>query len=328
MKYVIAVLGGLSALVLCGCWASLSLAEVATNSKTTGEGSSGWREVVIEPNLIGSGSLTAAEPIKLDKIEYQGDAGRLHSPVALVYDLSNQTTVLAKNTLTARQPASLAKIMTVLLAIEHLDLGRQAIIQPATLDLMRQYQASTAGFLAGETVSVEDLLYGALLASGGEASYELALAVSGNQDKFVELMNWRAQELEMTQTYFHNPIGLDRTAQQTSAEDLRKLLVEALKNATFRRIFTTSQYRATSLGRELIISSTLFNKLDSTKIKDFEIIGGKTGTTGWAGLCLASLVRKDQHELLVITMGASLDNLRRPTPYQIEDLRTILADLN
>ncbi|MDO4870975.1 MAG: serine hydrolase [Candidatus Saccharibacteria bacterium] len=273
-------------------------------------------------------TIPIVKPIK-PKITIKYDALRpkLTSQSALIYDLTNQELVFSQNAQSVSSIASLAKIMTAMLAIEKLDLEQKITIDTQTLNLMRQYQASTAGFLAGESVSVRDLLHGLILASGGESGYVLAREISGDQTTFAAFMNQRAKELGAEKTHFANSIGLDNQLQYSTAEDVLKILKEALKNPIFRQIFTTEQYQATSLNRELLIKSTLFSKLDTKIINGFEILGAKTGTTGQAGLCLAVLVSRNGHELLIITLGAPLDNLAKPTPHHINDLQIILHNL-
>lgn len=253
---------------------------------------------------------------------------KLNSQSALVYDLTRAETVFEANSQAVRAPASLVKIMTVLVAIEQLpDLQARTTVPAAVLSQMRQANASAAGFLVGESVTVNDLLHGALLASGGEASYLLA-EMAGGQASFVARMNQKAQSLGMTQSYFTNPIGLDHSDQVSSAADLAKLLQFALQNPTFRRVFEARQYVYQGANRQLMINSTLFQRLPQAGINNFTVLGGKTGTTERAGLCLASLVRQDERELLVITLSAPIDNWSLPTPYHIHDLQTITQNLH
>ncbi len=252
----------------------------------------------------------------------------LQSKSAVVYDLGTKQIVFAKNPDQVQAPASLVKLMTALLAIEHLpNLDQQFVVKSTTIAQMKQRQASLAGFYAGEAVSVRDLLYGTILASGGEASITLAEAVTGDQASFIELMNQKAASLGLKQTFFKSSEGLDAEGQVSSAQDMIVLLEYALTNGLFREIFTTRQYQATSLKRTLVIDSTVFGKMTQTMFNQSELIGAKSGTTGQAGLCLASLVRYEQRELLVVTMGAPLVNWPNPLPYHLDDLGQILSNL-
>lgn len=253
---------------------------------------------------------------------------KLNSQSVLVYDLTRDEAVFEMNSQVIRAPASLVKIMTVLVAIEQLpDLQARTTVSATVINQMRQANASMAGFVAGESVTVNDLLYGALLASGGEASYLLA-EMAGGQASFVALMNQKAQVLGMSQTRFMNPIGLDHPDQVSSAADLAKLLQFALQNPTFRSVFEARQYLYQGAHRQLPIYSTLFKRLPQALINNFTVLGGKTGTTEQAGLCLASLVRRGERELLIVTLGAPIDAWPNPSPLQVADLSVLLKHLH
>lgn len=251
---------------------------------------------------------------------------QLASQSVLVYDLNLRQMVWMHQADRLRAPASLVKIMTTLVAIEQLpDLDKTIIVAPRVLQTMRQQEASVAGFVAGEVVTVRDLLYGTMLASGGEASWLLAELVGG-QASMVALMNRKASELGLANTKFTNVTGLDQAEQMTTAQDLAKLLAAALANPLFREVFTTHDYLYQGSQRQLKIDSTLFSRLASNHLGQLTIIGGKTGTTGQAGLCLATLVSQGQRELLVITLGAPIESWP-PPPHHIDDLRIILRQL-
>lgn len=256
------------------------------------------------------------------------DGQTLNSKSVLVYDLTQSETVFDSNSQVVRAPASLVKIMTALVAIEQLpDLQARTTVSSAVINQMRRSNASVAGFLAGESVTVNDLLHGALLASGGEASYLLA-EMAGGQALFVALMNQKAQMLGMNQTRFVDTVGLDHRDQVSSAADIAKLLQFALQNPTFRQVFEAREYLYQGINRQLLISSTLFKRLPQTEINNLTVLGGKTGTTERAGLCLASLVRQKERELLIVTLGAPIDVWPNPSPLQVADLQAILTNLH
>ncbi len=207
-------------------------------------------------------------------------------------------------------PASLTKIMTVLLAVE----AEPELDQPVTLpeDLfpaLYAQDASMAGFASGETVTVRDLLYGAMLPSGAECCEALARQVSGSREAFVALMNRKAAELGMSRTHFSNPTGLTEADHYSTAADLAKLLRAALQNETFRTIFTTGQYMSTPTEQHpegVRLASTLLSRLNGAELSGGKdtILGGKTGYTAAAGLCLASLARVKGKEYILVTLGA------------------------
>lgn len=207
-------------------------------------------------------------------------------------------------------PASLTKIMTVLLAIEaEQDLDHPVTLPEDIFPALYAQDASMAGFAPGETVTVRDLLYGAMLPSGAECCEALARQVSGSREAFVALMNQKAAELGMSRTHFSNPTGLTEANHYSTAADLAKLLRAALQNETFRTIFTTEQYTSTPTEQHpegVWFASTLLSRLSGTELSGGEdtILGGKTGYTEAAGLCLASLARVKGAEYILITLGA------------------------
>ena len=325
MKRTVVVLSGLTLVVLAGCWASFELLNFNQRSSNPAAVSS------LNQRQQTSDDQKNAQPLEVTPTKtftYTADLTKLRSQASMIYDLSLQRDVIVNRHQQPFAPASLTKIMTALIAIEKLtDLNQKLIVKSTTLSQMRYQQASLAGFHANELVSVRDLLYGTILASGGEASFTLAEAVAGNQTAFVKLMNQKAQTLGMKQTFFVNSDGLDSARQVTTASDMTKLLSFALQNPIFREIFTTQQYQTKSLNRQLTIKSTVFSKLASPDINGFRLLGAKSGTTGQAGLCLASLVKYGERELIIVTLHAPLVNWPKSLPYNIDDLKSILANL-
>lgn len=205
-------------------------------------------------------------------------------------------------------PASLTKMMTVLLAIEaETDLDRPVTLPEDIFPALDAQDASMAGFLPGETVTVRDLLYGAMLPSGAECCEALARQVSGSEEAFAALMNQKAAELGMENTHFTNPTGLTEAEHYSTAADLATLLQAALNNETFRTIFTTESYTSTATAQHpdgVFLTSTLLSRLSGNELTDGRILGGKTGYTSAAGLCLASLAVVKGKEYILVTLGA------------------------
>ena len=133
--------------------------------------------------------------------------------------------------------------------------------------------------------------------------------MSGSESAFVALMNQKAAELGMKNTHFCNPIGLTETEHYSTAADLAKLLQAALQNETFRTIFTTGHYTSIPTAQHpegVSFASTLLSKLNGSELSDGQdkILGGKTGYTAAAGLCLASLATVQGREYILVTLGA------------------------
>ena len=227
---------------------------------------------------------------------------------ALLMDARTGQVLARKRSDEEAAPASLTKMMTVLLATEALpDLDTPVTLPEDIFPALYKADASMAGFQPGETVTVRDLLYGAMLPSGAECCEALARQVSGSEEAFVALMNRKAGELGMKHTHFANCTGLTSPEHYSSAADLAVLLQAALNNETFRTVFTTGQYTSSVTAQHpkgLYMASTLLSKLDGGEVTGGQIQGGKTGYTDAAGLCLASRAVVNGKEYILVTLGA------------------------
>lgn len=243
------------------------------------------------------------------------------SPYAILIRLQNQEVLFEKNSDTVMYPASLTKIMTAIVAIEMIpDLNETITLTKESFEGLKEAGASMAGFLPGEEIRSIDLLYGLLLPSGAECGKALAYQASGSVEAFVERMNEKAELLGMKQTHFMNTTGLHHPDHYTSISDLSILLQYALHNAVFRDVYTSSHYDIPADNKYsdgILLKSTLFKHEEAIEIDTGEIIGGKTGYTSVAGLCLSSLATIDNEEYIFISAGAQGNHY---TPqYNIED---------
>lgn len=236
---------------------------------------------------------------------------------ALLMDAQTGRVVARKRDSEGAAPASLTKMMTVLLATEALqDLDTPVTLPEDIFPALYAADASMAGFKPGEEVTVRDLLYGAVLPSGAECCETLARLVSGSEEAFVALMNQKAGELGMEHTHFANCTGLTDPEHYSSAADLATLLQAALNNDTFRTVFTTAEYTSSATAQHpqgLHMTSTLLGKLKGTELENGKILGGKTGYTQAAGLCLASLAQVNGKEYILVTLGAPGDHATEQT---------------
>jgi D-alanyl-D-alanine carboxypeptidase (penicillin-binding protein 5/6) len=215
-------------------------------------------------------------------------------------------------------PASLTKIMTAVIAIERVpDLSAAVVIDADILEIAAAENASVAGFIAGEEVTVLDLLYGTLLTSGADASLALARYVSatdtqpGSEEAFVALMNQKAAELGLEHTSFANCSGLHDPKHYSTAYEMARIFAYALKNETFRKIITTAEYKLSSTNMHpdgLTMSSTVVSAFKKAGLEMYPVLGGKTGFTPEAKLCLASFVTIDYNgiptDFILVTLGA------------------------
>lgn len=253
----------------------------------------------------------------------------LYSTNAILVSLEDHTILMDKNSEEIIYPASLTKLMTVLVALENIpDLKEKIILKNRIFTNLYEENASMAGFLPNEEVTAEDLLYGAMLPSGAEASIGLAESIAGSESGFVQLMNEKAQQLGMTNSHFMNATGLHHPDHYTTVKDLSMLLQSALANPIFREIYTAERYSIKSTNRHpegITLTSRLFNYLNTHEVTKGEIIGGKTGYTEQAGLCLASLASINGEEYLLVTVGAEGDP--RSEQFNITDALTVYQKL-
>src|SRR5699024_109173 len=220
-------------------------------------------------------------------------------------------------------PASLAKMMTTIIALEQItELSALAPVDEETYQQMIAENASMAGFVGREEVTYRDLLYGTMLASGGEAANSLAIHVAGSVEAFVQMMNDKAEEIGMHDTQFMNPEGLHHKKQYTTAYDTAQLLDYALDNVDFKAIFTKETFRTTATvdhPEGILLQSTVLTALNQAEQEAFDIIGGKSGTTSESGQSWATLGVVDGREYISVVMGAPLTDISHPDNAQIED---------
>ena len=250
------------------------------------------------------------------------DMPEINSSSAIVYDMDADTVILDKNSHEVRSVASLTKIMTVLAAIENIDDFSASVTITNEMLAGIYWNASVAGLKVGDTVTYMDLFYAAILPSGADATQVLAYAVSGNVSDFVTKMNELATRIGATNTHYVNTTGLDQEGAYSTAYDQMLILAYALENPIFKTVYTTKNYTLTN-GLEVEATVNKYNRvlnLDTSKI-----IGSKTGNTGDAGLCMSALFYHEDHEMLLITLGAEVIE---DVPYNLIDTLTLIDTVN
>lgn len=237
---------------------------------------------------------------------------KLISPNAILIRLKDHTILMQKYSEEKIYPASLTKIMTAIVAIKNLpNLKEEIILTNSTFKGLYEADASMAGFQPDEKVSAIDLLYGVLLPSGAESCIGLADQIAGSEQGFVNMMNQKAADIGMDNTHFENVTGLHNENHYTTVKDLSILLSYALQNGTFREIFTSSHHFTQPTNKHhsgITFYGTMFEELNNQNITDGEILGGKTGYTNEAGLCLASLAKVGKQEYILVSVGAKGDH--------------------
>lgn len=257
--------------------------------------------------------------------------GEIYSSYALLMEVDSGKVLFRKNEEAQAYPASLTKMMTLVLALEALsDLDQRITLPSEIFTPLYQMNASMAGFQPESSPTVRDLLYGTMLPSGAECAIGLGRAIAGSDEGFVEMMNDKARELGMDGTRFQNSTGLHEDGHYSTAADMAKLVRYALDIPAFRELFGTATYvtePTSAYPSGIHMSSTMFHKVASPDIGGGRgtLLGGKTGYTGEAGLCLASLAEVDGVEYILITMGA--DGSNATEPFHILDAFTVYGHI-
>ena len=227
------------------------------------------------------------------------------APSAILMEMTTGTVLYEKDADTARPPASVTKVMTMLLIFDALAEGKIQLEDEVTTS---EYASSMGGsqvFLeTGEKQTVETLLKCISVASANDACVAMAEYISGNEEEFVRQMNLRAEGLGMKHTHFVNCNGLDAEGHETSARDIalisRELLLKYPEIHNYCTIWMENITHTTSKGSsEFGLTNT--NKL----IRQYEYATGlKTGSTGKAKFCVSATAEKNGVSLIAVIMGA------------------------
>ncbi len=223
-------------------------------------------------------------------------ADEINARSAVVMDASTGRILYAKNPNLRLPPASTTKLMTAILVMEKADLSEITRISRNVTNV----SPLKAGFKRGDEVTIETLLYAALLESANDAAVALAEAVSGSEEQFVNLMNKKADALGLSDTRFINPHGLPGPGQYITAFDLARIMKYALKCPKLKEIIGTRVAGiSTEGGDELFLKNT--NKL---LWSEEDLIGGKTGYTRKARHCFVCAAEREKETVVVAILGS------------------------
>lgn len=226
----------------------------------------------------------------------------------LVMDMDSGRVLYKKDAHNKRLIASITKIMTAIVAIENGHLDSKVTVGREVLDMY----GTNIYVEVGEKIKVKDLLYGLILRSGNDASIVLSKKVSGNENKFVELMNSKAHEIGMKNTSFKNPHGLDeKTKNYSTAYDMALLSKYAYKNKIYRKITSKKIYK-TSTGKKTYL---WYNKNKLLNIYK-HCTGGKNGYTPKAGKTLVTTASKNNLNITIVSLDDSNSYVNHKKMYE------------
>lgn len=270
----------------------------------------------------------------------------LQSKNTLVIDVDGNI-FFQKNRFERMYPASLTKILTTMTVIDLIERGVETkniagVIEgsyrscpqlieelerplcydtlyrlPREVDEFYSYVASNVGYRTGDIVSVEDLLYGTMVTSGADATMALSVLLMGSEQGLVDAMNALAKRIGMNDSHFVTSSGLHHDDHYSTADDIAKLLQFAWANDTFKQVYGAISYIGTptdtyKYGPYMVsYSRTIFSKLEFD-----EILGAKSGFTLESGRSLASVVKVDDTDYIVIVSMAPNDNTGQNVVYE------------
>ncbi|MBI3952873.1 MAG: D-alanyl-D-alanine carboxypeptidase [Candidatus Doudnabacteria bacterium] len=224
-------------------------------------------------------------------------APKLGALSSFAFDPQSGTILYANNFDHELPIASLTKLMTALIVLKSASLDQVVAVKKSTT----QPIGNSMGLVAGERITVGDLLKGMLISSSNDAALTLADFVSGDAEKFVERMNIEAGLLNLNQTRFSNPVGYDSKENYSTAHDLSRLVSEVIKNPVISQIVKTRETTVASTDGKISHKLTSTNKLLLTRLN---ITGIKTGFTSQSQGSLIVRMQDGNKDIVTIILGS------------------------
>lgn len=264
--------------------------------------------------LFGTAQITFADTWA-DIVPTMAPMVEAAAPSAVVMEVETGTVLYAKDETTARPPASVTKIMTMLLVLEAVDRGELKMDQVITASQNAKEMGGTQINLdIGEQMTVYDLMMAVAVASANDAALALGEQIGGSESGFVTMMNRRAAELGMENTVFMNPHGLPEDGHETSALDIAKMTAALLKTSMATEFIGCETYTVRPDSNPYQMRNT--NKLLSTYQG---CIGGKTGYTEKAGYCMSLAAERENMQLVTVVMGETDTKTRQADLVKLMD---------
>ena len=259
-------------------------------------------------------AVTQERKWNLAKLSGNGQTKSIGSEVnanyAVVFDVDQGTILGEKNSSVSMNPASMTKVMTLLVAVENLpDLEKKITITQDIVDYVKARGASNCGFVAGEQVRVKDLLYGVILPSGADAVLALAKEIAGSEAGFVALMNKKAQDLGLSSDCkFQNATGLYHSTHHMNVKDIGEIMAAAMRNSLAREVLSTENYQipATNKHENGIKLTNLFvQRIKGQDTGGASVTMAKTGFVRQSMFCAVSSGKGANGKNLLVVTGYS-----------------------
>ena len=274
--------------------------------------------ILLVPLIVFSTLAFSASATEVEAISEGGAANAdlaLECKSAILMEATTGAVLYEQNADEALPPASVTKVMTLLLVMEAIEEGKISLDDTVTTSAHAASMGGSQIFLKeGEQMSVEDMVKSVVIASANDAACALAEHISGSEEAFVKRMNERAAELEMKNTSFENTNGLDDTAQNhlTSARDIAIMSRELIKHEKIL------QYSSIWMDT---VRNGLFGLTNTNRLVRFYrgCTGLKTGSTSKAGFCVSATAERDGVSLICVIMGAESGDKRNSIASKLLD---------
>ena len=259
-------------------------------------------------------AVTQERKWNLAKLSGNGQTKSIGSEVnanyAVVFDLDQGTILGEKNSSVTMNPASMTKVMTLLVAVENLpDLEKKITITQDIVDYVKARGASNCGFVAGEQVRVKDLLYGVILPSGADAVLALAKEIAGSEAGFVALVNKKAQDLGLSSDCkFQNATGLYHSTHHMNVKDIGEIMAAAMRNSLAREVLSTENYQipATNMhGNGIKLTNLFVQRIKGQDTGGASVTMAKTGFVRQSMFCAVSSGKGANGKNLLVVTGYS-----------------------
>ena len=245
-----------------------------------------------------------AVPIASTDIAPAGTVLDIKAKSVILLEPQTKTVLYESNSDEKLPPASITKIMSLLLVMEAIDRGDYTVEDVVSAsDHAASMGGSQIWLEPGESMTVDDLLKAAVIASANDATVALAEKTAGSEEGFVERMNARAKELGMNDTQFFNATGLDAEGHLSTAHDVALMSAELIKHPLIKNYSTVWMDSLRNGESELVNTNKLVRFYEGTT-------GLKTGTTADAGYCLSATAKRDNMELVAVVMGGETSPAR------------------
>ena len=229
---------------------------------------------------------------------------------AVVYDLDNGSILAEKNASQSMYPASMTKVMSLLVFAENLpDMNKILTITQDIVSFVQARGASNCGFVVGEQVTVKDLLYGVILPSGADAVLALCKEVSGSEAAFAERMNKRAREMGLSgYCNFQNATGLFHSTHRMTVKDMAQIMAVAMQNPRAREVLMTENYQTAPTNKHeqgLKFTNLFLQRIKTQDSGGATVQMAKTGYVSQSKFCVVTAGKGRSGKNLLIVTGQS-----------------------